>query len=153
MIKQAYIDTCDNVLGTASSKGKNWITSDTWKKIHERRDFKEKLDQAVTWQLKRQAQREYSEKDREIKGSCKKDKQDQQEYRSQLQLSLSEVIPMLCWPAPRKTSRVQLLSRTGYLQAAVTSDYFTGLAGAPGNDKYTAHLYSEFRLDSTVQRS
>ena len=49
-------------LGRASSKTKNWITSDTWKKIDERRDLKRKLNQAVTGQQKRQAQREYSEK-------------------------------------------------------------------------------------------
>jgi len=58
-------------LGKASSKKKSWITSDTWKKTDERRDLKGKLNQAVTGQQKRQAQREYSEKDREVKISCK----------------------------------------------------------------------------------
>ena len=44
------------------------------KKMDERRKLKEKLNQAVTRQQKRQAQREYSEKDREVKRSCKNDK-------------------------------------------------------------------------------
>ena len=73
VIKQAYAETCDKVLGKASHKRKNWISSDTWNKMDERRKLKEKLNQAVTMQQKRQAQREYSEKDREVKRSCKND--------------------------------------------------------------------------------
>lgn len=44
--------------------------------MDERRELnsKEKLNQTVTKQQKRQAQREYSEKDSEVKRSCKKDK-------------------------------------------------------------------------------
>lgn len=74
VMKQAYVETCDKFLGKASFKRKNWITSDTWKKMDERRELKEKLNQALTRQQKRQTQREYSEKDREVKRSCKKDK-------------------------------------------------------------------------------
>jgi hypothetical protein len=74
VIKQAYAETCDKVLGKASHKRKNWISSDTWNKMDERRKLKEKLNQAVTRQQKRQAQREYSEKDMEVKRSCKNDK-------------------------------------------------------------------------------
>ena len=64
MIKQAYAETCDKVLGKASHKRKNSISSDTCNKMDERRKLKEKLNQAVTGQQKRQAQREYSDKDR-----------------------------------------------------------------------------------------
>ena len=48
---------------------------DTWNKMDKRMKLKEKLNQAVTRQQKRQAQREYSEKDRrEVKRSCMNDK-------------------------------------------------------------------------------
>jgi len=42
--------------------------------MDKRMKLKEKLNQAVTRQQKRQAQREYSEKDREVKRSCMNDK-------------------------------------------------------------------------------
>ena len=42
--------------------------------MDERRKLKQKLNQAVTRQQKRQAQREYCEKDREVNRSCKNDK-------------------------------------------------------------------------------
>ena len=42
--------------------------------MDERRKLREKLNQAVTGQQKRQAQREYSKKDREVKRNCKNDK-------------------------------------------------------------------------------
>lgn len=44
VIKQAYVEICDKGLGKVSSKSKDWITSNTWKKMDERRELEEKLN-------------------------------------------------------------------------------------------------------------
>ena len=56
--------------------------------------------------------------------------QDLQEHSSQLQLS--EVIPMLCQPAPQITSWVRLLLWIRHRQAPMISDNVTGLAAPSG---------------------
>ena len=64
-------DACYKVLTRGCSQRKKRITSHIWKKRDERWDLKENL--VVSRQQKRQGQREYSEKDRELKRMLEKE--------------------------------------------------------------------------------
>lgn len=62
-----------NVLGRRR-KCQSWISTESWRKIEERRKLKRKLDDARSERLKNKAGNEYREKDKEIKRSLRKDK-------------------------------------------------------------------------------
>ena len=53
---------------------KEWLSEETYRKIEERRKAKQILNDARTRQGKREANRYYNEKNREVKKSCRRDK-------------------------------------------------------------------------------
>ena len=60
--------------GFRKQKVKEWISTETWQKIEERKQSKEKLLSAKSPRLKEQAARLYKEKDKAVKGGARKDK-------------------------------------------------------------------------------
>jgi hypothetical protein len=72
--KQAYLGTCQEVLGKMKRTKKPCITEDTLTLTDERRNLKGRIDQARTRNQIRQAMRLYNDKCREVRRSCKRDK-------------------------------------------------------------------------------
>ena len=55
-------------------KHKEWITSDTWELITERKNLKDQINQTQATEEKHELQAPYWEKNREVKRSVRKDK-------------------------------------------------------------------------------
>ena len=64
------------VLGRRKKKCKGWISTESWKKIEERRKLKKKIGDSQSERLKNKARVAYREKDKEVKRSLRKDKRD-----------------------------------------------------------------------------
>ena len=75
-MRSAFDATDREVLGYRKRQHKPWISDDTIKKIEERRETKHKVIQARTRAQKQRLRQEYSECDKEVKRSAKKDKRD-----------------------------------------------------------------------------
>ena len=69
-----YIETAERVLGFRKKKDKQWITSETWKKINDRRKVKGRLLSAKFSRLTQCAKEEYKIKDKEVQKSTRRDK-------------------------------------------------------------------------------
>ena len=72
-IKKILVDTCGSVLERMKRARKDWLSHETYRKIEDRRNAKQILNDARTRQGKREANR-YYKKNREVKKSCRKDK-------------------------------------------------------------------------------
>ena len=75
-IKTAYTETALEVLGRRKKKCKSWISTESFRKIEERRKLKKKIEDARSERLKNKARNDYREKDKEAKRSLRKDKKD-----------------------------------------------------------------------------
>ena len=71
-----WLDTCEEVLGKKKTQHKEWISSDTIKRIEKRKEKKATLNMSRTRAAKVKAQEEYTTANREVKKSIKKDKKD-----------------------------------------------------------------------------
>ncbi|CAG2240028.1 unnamed protein product [Mytilus edulis] len=80
-IKEVYQNTSEKIIGFRKSSNKQWLTSDTWKAIDERAKLKEKVLSTRSSRLKEQTQKEYAEKDKEVKKRARKDKRNHLEER------------------------------------------------------------------------
>jgi len=74
--KKILVDTCGSVLGRMKTIRKEWLSDETYRKVEERREAKQILNDAQTRQGKREAIRYCNEKNREVKKSCQRDKRD-----------------------------------------------------------------------------
>ena len=72
--KKTYVESAEEVFGFRKSKGKPWMSEDTWKLIDERRGIKTKIDSTRSERIKNKMRNEYREKDREVKRSVREDK-------------------------------------------------------------------------------
>ena len=72
--KKIPVDTCGSVLGCMKRTRKEWLSDETYRKVEERRKAKQVLNVARTRQGKREANRYYNEKNREVKKSCRRDR-------------------------------------------------------------------------------
>ena len=77
VIKDAYVKTCEEVLGMKRrERGKCWLSEETWKKIEDRRVLKKKLQEARTRHQRKAASAKYQEACRDVKRLCRRDKRD-----------------------------------------------------------------------------
>jgi len=53
---------------------RSWISTESWRKIEERRKLQKKIRDARSERLKSSAQNNYTEEDKEVKRSLRKDK-------------------------------------------------------------------------------
>ena len=74
--KEALTETCQEVLRPKKNQHKDWISVDTLQKIQARRLKKEAVNERRTRASKAAAQAEYTEAQKEVKRSVKKDKRD-----------------------------------------------------------------------------
>ena len=68
------METSKKLLGYRRKKKEEWIKSDTWTTIDERKATKKKLNDAKSQRLKEQLQSRYSELDKEVKRKTRADK-------------------------------------------------------------------------------
>lgn len=73
-IKKTYAETATVILGHRKKKNKEWLSSETWKSIEERKDLKARMLSAKSPRLKERAKVAYRNKDKEVKRSARKDK-------------------------------------------------------------------------------
>ena len=73
--KSAYNETASNILGQ-KKKNQEWISAESWKLVDERRTVKAKIVCTRSERMKKKFRQEYSEKDKSVKRSMKKDKRD-----------------------------------------------------------------------------
>ena len=59
MAKNAYTETAMNVLGRRKKKCQSWISTESWRKIEEKRKLKRKIDDARSERLKNKARNGY----------------------------------------------------------------------------------------------
>ncbi|CAG2199180.1 unnamed protein product [Mytilus edulis] len=74
MTRDSIVQACEETVGYLQQNRKQWMSENTWKIVNERRQVKEKVLTAITRQQKKQTQEQYSNKDKEVKKSCKQDK-------------------------------------------------------------------------------
>ncbi|CAH8536319.1 unnamed protein product [Heterobilharzia americana] len=67
-------ETCITVLRRKERKGKEWISTDTWKLIEEKRRVKQKINQCKNEQREEELSTTYKTLDKEVKKSAQKDK-------------------------------------------------------------------------------
>ncbi|XP_020629758.1 craniofacial development protein 2-like [Orbicella faveolata] len=72
--KKILVDTCGSVLGRMKRTRKEWLSDETYRKIEERRKANQIMNDVRRRQWKREANRYYNEKNREVKKSCRRDK-------------------------------------------------------------------------------
>ena len=70
--KKILVDTFGSVLGRMKRTRKEWLSNETYRKVEGRRKAKQILNVARTRQGKREANRYYNEKNREVKKSCRR---------------------------------------------------------------------------------
>lgn len=73
-LKTIWKETCLEVVGKKKSNHKPWISTETLKKVEERRAKKEKLNQCKTRTKKAAAHRDYQVANKEVKKSARRDK-------------------------------------------------------------------------------
>ena len=73
-VKGAVTSTCNEVLGLRTLKHKDWISTETLKKIEERKAKKAAVNNSRTRTAKAEAQEEYKRMNRSVKMSLKADK-------------------------------------------------------------------------------
>jgi len=74
--KKIWHDTCEEILGKKKIQHKEWISTDTIRKVEARKEKKSTLNMSRTRTAKARAQADYTTADREVKRSIKKDKRD-----------------------------------------------------------------------------
>ena len=74
--KKLWQDTCKEILGKQKTKHKEWISVETMEKVKERKERKEKLNNCKTRSAKTKAQEEYTQANKEVKNSVKRDKRE-----------------------------------------------------------------------------
>ena len=70
-IEDVYCNTANNTLGYLRSTDKTWLSTDTWRKIEERKTIKSKILNTKSKRTQELLQLEYSIKDKEIKKSAR----------------------------------------------------------------------------------
>ena len=73
-IKDVYCNTANNTLGYLMSTDQTWLSTDTWRRIKERKTIKSKILNTKSKRIQERLQLEYSIKDKEIKKSARHDK-------------------------------------------------------------------------------
>ena len=110
-IKTAYTETALEVLGRRKKKCKSWISTESLRKIEERRKLKKKTGDARSERLKNKARNDYGGKDKEVKKSFREDKRnwingvakEAEDAASQGQMKgVYEATRRLCNEGPRK---------------------------------------------------
>ena len=72
--KTMFTETSEKILGYKNNQKKDWITNETWNKIEERKNIKNKLNSSRTRAKKQELQVKYNEANKDIKKRVRQDK-------------------------------------------------------------------------------
>ena len=72
-IQTIFTETSEKVLGFKEKNKKDWMTQQTWEKIKERKKVKDEMNVCKTRAKKIELQKQYKERNREVKRSARKD--------------------------------------------------------------------------------
>ena len=75
-LRETWTTTCQKVLGKKTRKHKEWLTSDTWNLITERKRVKDLINQTTNEEHKTELQTQYWEVNRQVKKSARNDKRE-----------------------------------------------------------------------------
>nr|CAH8838004.1 unnamed protein product [Trichobilharzia regenti] len=73
-LKTVWSQTCIEILGRKKRQDKQWLTTDTWKLIEERRTVKQKIIQCTDEQQKQELNASYNTLNKRVKKSAREDK-------------------------------------------------------------------------------
>ena len=73
-VHETWKTTCETVLGKKTRKHKEWLTTETWILITERKKLKDMINQTHDQTVKKELQTRYQEKNKEVKRSARRDK-------------------------------------------------------------------------------
>lgn len=73
-IESTYINTCEKVLGKRERGREEWITSETWEAVNQRKECKKRLNTARTQEEKVQARTDFNQLNKTVKRSFRRDK-------------------------------------------------------------------------------
>ena len=85
VIKNVYIETSEKILGFRENQQKEWIPEETWKEIERRKLAKENVNRSKTRQHKISTQTQYSEINKKVMRSIRKDKRNWISEQAKLQ--------------------------------------------------------------------
>lgn len=72
--KNIYNETALDIIGPRKKSNQEWISADSWKLVDERKALKNKIDGTRSERVKERMRQQYSNKDKDVKKSMKKDK-------------------------------------------------------------------------------
>ena len=130
IMKEAYTEVAEAVLGKPRKKNKPWITEESWRLIDQRQQINEKILSTRSERVKGQLRTKYKEKNKEVKRSLKSDKKkwiqkiafEAEEAAGRRQMkTLYDLTKKLCNERPRNTAKVldkegRLLSKNAEVQ-------------------------------------
>ena len=73
-VKESYQKTAEATIGFHQKKSKPWISEESWRKVDERRNLKEKINSTKSERIKDKWRKEYEAADKKVKKSLWKDK-------------------------------------------------------------------------------
>ncbi|KAJ4430487.1 hypothetical protein ANN_22703 [Periplaneta americana] len=73
-VQNFLINACEDILGRNKVERKEWITDDTWNKIKERKDIKNKLNNVNKANSISDLRQQYQAKNKEVKKAARRDK-------------------------------------------------------------------------------
>ena len=115
IMKKAYTDAAEEVLGRPKSKKKPWISQESWNLIDQREEINRRILSTKSDRIKNQQRKKYVEKDREVKRSIKSDKRKWMEHisssaeeaaRNQHMRTLYNLTKTICNERPRLSAAV-----------------------------------------------
>ena len=74
VLRKAYTETAETVLGKPRKKKKPWISEESWQLVDQREEINKRILSTRSGRVKQQLRTKYVEKDREVKRSMKADK-------------------------------------------------------------------------------
>ena len=165
IMKEAYTEVAEAVLGKPRKKNKPWITEESWRLIDQRQQINEKILSTRSERVKGQLRTKYKEKNKEVKRSLKSDKKkwiqkiafEAEEAAGRRQMkTLYDLTKKLCNERPRNTAKVldkegRLLSKKAEVQKRWTEHFKEVLnREKPPNPKKTEEE-SEFDFGELIE--
>ena len=137
VLRKAYTETAESVLGKPRKKKKPWISEESWQLVDEREAINKRILSTRSGRVKQQLRTKYVEKDRQVKRSMKADKrrwldnianQAEEAAQSRHMKTLYDLTKTLCNERPKQCAAVMdkdgnILSRKKDIQDRWTEHF------------------------------
>ena len=165
VMKKAYTEVAETVLGRPRKKKKPWISEESWSLIDQREEINRKILGTRSERVKKQLRAKYAEKNREVKRSIKTDRKKWMEKitceaeeaaGNQHMKTLYGLTKILCNEKPKQSTAVfdkngNLLNKKGEVQARWTEHFKEVLnRDQPENPVLSDEVY-ELELNDVIE--